>query len=134
MRNANLIIDTLETSCRWDNLEIVSDKVRETILDRSNTLCMVHISHVYENGANLYFTYISKVDDSDSIVNYQKYQTIIIQSIQDSGGTLSHHHGIGRLFNPWMKKEIGTVGIDIIRSIKLHLDGKNIMNPGVLIE
>jgi alkyldihydroxyacetonephosphate synthase len=47
-------------------------------------------------------------------------------------GTISHHHGIGRLRVPWMQRELGT-GLDVLRAIKRALDPNGIMNPGVLI-
>lgn len=47
-------------------------------------------------------------------------------------GTISHHHGIGRLRVPWMGRELGE-GLAVLRSIKRGLDPNGIMNPGVLI-
>ena len=61
---------------------------------------------------------------------YQKFQAGIISCIEEHGGSLSHHHGVGKMMGPWMEKHIGKEHMDILRAIKKHLDPNNIMNPG----
>jgi alkyldihydroxyacetonephosphate synthase len=50
-----------------------------------------------------------------------------------NGGTITHHHAIGRDHAPWMPAEIGDVAIDLIRAAKQRLDPVGIMNPGKLL-
>ncbi len=66
----------------------------------------------------------------DDIKEYQKFQAGIISCIAKHGGSLSHHHGVGKMMGPWMEKHIGKEQMDILRAIKRHLDPNNIMNPG----
>ncbi len=122
-----IITDTLETGVRWSNLHQVHQQVREFAKSRPNTICMTHASHFYPQGTNLYFIYIMK---EDNIEAYKEYQSRIIDEIYKSGGSLSHHHGVGKMIAPWMEHFHGKVKIGIFRAIKKYLDPNNIMNPG----
>jgi alkyldihydroxyacetonephosphate synthase len=122
-----IIIDTLETSVKWDNLHYVHETVREHVKRRDAIICMSHCSHFYPQGTNLYFIFIMRLQSLD---RYREFLTGVINSIVKSGGSLSHHHGVGRLLSPWMEKYLGKREMDILRAIKKQLDPKNIMNPG----
>ena len=54
-------------------------------------------------------------------------------AIVAGGGTLSHHHGVGRDHAPWLAQEIGHTGMRMLRAIKAELDPTGIMNPGALV-
>lgn len=122
-----IIIDTLETSVKWDNLHKVHQQCRAFVKSRPNTICMTHASHFYEQGTNLYFIFQIKEND---INEYLKFQKSLIDSIAKSGGSLSHHHGVGRMIAPWMEEHLGTQQMNILRALKNHFDPNNIMNPG----
>jgi alkyldihydroxyacetonephosphate synthase len=51
-----------------------------------------------------------------------------------NGGTLSHHHGIGRDHVPWIRQELGSNGLELLKAMKRQLDPTGIMNPGKLLE
>ncbi len=122
-----IIIDTLETGLSWDQLHEVHQKVRTFVKSRPHTICLTHASHFYPQGTNLYFIYVIKEDDIEA---YVKFQAGIIDAIEKSGGSLSHHHGVGRMIGPWMSKHLGTVEMEVLRTLKQHFDPNNIMNPG----
>ena len=88
---------------------------------------MTHASHFYPQGTNLYFIFIARMD---GIEEYVKFQEGIIDRIEKNGGSLSHHHGVGKMISPWMERHIGMNQMDILRSVKKHFDPHNIMNPG----
>ena len=88
---------------------------------------MTHASHFYPQGTNLYFIFIVRMND---IEKYREFQKGIIDRIQASGGSLSHHHGIGKMIAPWMEQHLGKTQMDILRALKNHFDPDNIMNPG----
>ncbi len=122
-----LMIDTLECSVSWSNMENVHTGVRNFIKSRPNTISMTHISHSYHQGANLYFIFIAKMDD---IKEYKEFQKGVLDNIQKFGATMSHHHGIGKMNAPWLEGQIGKNQIEILRTLKKHFDPNNIMNPG----
>lgn len=122
-----IMVDTLEAGVTWDNLHGLYAGVRKFIKSRKRTACMTHASHFYPQGTNLYFIFISPMDDIDE---YRKFQSGIIDRIQDNGGSLSHHHGVGKMISPWMKKHLGSQQMDVLRALKHHFDPNGIMNPG----
>ncbi|WP_411821408.1 FAD-binding oxidoreductase [Leptospira sp. 'Mane'] len=123
-------IDTLETAVTWSELYGLWENTRKYIKSFPNTSCMVHISHAYENGANLYFIFLSPMDTKNEIGSFTSFHKGIIDTIHKNGGSLSHHHGIGRMLAPWMKSEVGESTIQAITAVKKSLDPKGIMNPG----
>ena len=122
-----VMIDTLECSVNWSNLEEVHTGVREYCHTRPRTICMTHMSHFYPQGCNLYFIFIAKMD---SIAEYLEYQSGILDAIQRSGATMSHHHGIGKMTAPWLEGDVGPEAMALFRALKRHFDPTNIMNPG----
>ena len=122
-----ILIDTLETGVSWDILHKVHTEVREFVKSRPQTICMTHASHFYPQGTNLYFIFIIKEADVNV---YRKFQEGIIDMIQKSGGSLSHHHGVGRMISKWMPEHLGKEQMDVLINLKKHFDPNNIMNPG----
>jgi len=122
-----IMLDTLECGVNWANLQQVWASVREVCHARPGTICMSHSSHFYPQGTNLYFIFIARMD---SLEEYLAYQASILDAIQRSGATMSHHHGIGRMTAPWLEGQLGTNQLQVLRALKRHFDPDNIMNPG----
>jgi len=122
-----ILMDTLETGINWDQIHQVHQQVRSFIKSRPHTICMTHASHFYAQGTNLYFIFIIKEKD---IQAYHDFQKGIIDSIQKSGGSLSHHHGVGRMISKWMPEHLGDNQIKVLQALKEHFDPNHIMNPG----
>ncbi|NLV67496.1 MAG: FAD-binding oxidoreductase [Spirochaetes bacterium] len=127
LQDYGILIDTLETGVPWSNLHNVHREVREYIKSRPQTICMTHSSHFYSQGTNLYFIFIMK---DRRVEDYIKFQEGVIQAIYASGGSLSHHHGVGKMIAPWMEKHLGKEQMAVLRTLKKHFDPANIMNPG----
>jgi alkyldihydroxyacetonephosphate synthase len=122
-----ILIDTLECGVTWSQLADVHQRVRQVIKSRPQTICMGHISHMYPQGANLYFIFIAKMD---SIRAYLDFQYRIIEAIQQCGAALSHHHGIGKQTAPWLAAQLGEPALALLQALKRHFDPHQIMNPG----
>jgi alkyldihydroxyacetonephosphate synthase len=120
-------MDTLETAVTWDKLLQVHTQVRAFIKSRPKTLCLTHCSHFYPQGTNLYFIFISKFATVDE---YRHFQEAIVDQIEKSGGSLSHHHGIGKMISPLMERHLGKEQMGVLKALKTHFDPKGIMNPG----
>ena len=127
LNDFGIITDTLETGVTWDNLHRLHQGVREYIKKRPRTVCMTHASHFYPQGTNLYFIFIARMNNIDE---YLEFQEGIIDRIEKNGGSLSHHHGVGKMIGPWMERHIGKKQMDILKALKNHFDPNNIMNPG----
>ena len=127
LNDYGIIIDTLETGLTWENLHNVHMGVREFIKERPDTICLTHCSHFYQQGTNLYFIFIGKFD---SWKEYKDFHNSIIEKVNEFGGSLSHHHGVGKMIGPWMEKHLGKEQMSVLKAIKKHFDPNNIMNPG----
>lgn len=122
-----VIIDTVESGVTWDNLHRLHQGVRSYIKKRPQTICMSHASHFYPQGTNLYFIFILKAVE---LKEYRRFHDGILKAILKNGGSISHHHGIGKLFAPLMETHLGKEQMAVLRALKKHFDPNNIMNPG----
>lgn len=122
-----IMTDTLECSVNWSNMEKVHLEVRKACKTLPNTIVTTHMSHCYPQGANLYFIFITRMDDADKFI---RYHAKILSAIQKSGAALSHHHGIGKMFAPWLEGSLGRLEYGVFKKIKEYFDPKNVMNPG----
>jgi alkyldihydroxyacetonephosphate synthase len=126
LNDYGILIDTLEASVTWDNLHRLHEGVRTFVKSRPGTICMTHASHFYPQGTNLYFIFIARMD----INEYVTFQSGIVDQMVKFGGTMSHHHGVGRLLAPWMEAHLGKEQMAVLLAMKQHFDPHNIMNPG----
>ena len=120
-------IDTLECAVTWEKMPSVYAEVRSFVKSHPHTICMTHLSHCYPQGTNLYFIYITRIQN---LQEYLTFQYGILDAIQKSGAAMSHHHGIGKHLAPWLEDQIGSACMEIIRSLKRHFDPEGILNPG----
>ena len=122
-----VIIDTVESGVTWDNLHRLHQGVRAYIKSRPQTICMTHASHFYPQGTNLYFIFILKMIDLEC---YKKFHEEVIEFILKHGGSISHHHGVGKADVAVYGKTSGQGTDGVLRALKKHFDPNNIMNPG----
>lgn len=122
----DIILDTIETSVKWDNVHHIHDAVLAYAHSVPGTFCISHMSHFYPQGSNLYFIFGVK----GSVEDYVRYRTALIDAMVNAGGSPSHHHGVGRLMHPWIERFLGKNEMDVLRALKRHFDPNNIMNPG----
>ncbi|MGX6745353.1 FAD-binding oxidoreductase [Streptomyces xantholiticus] len=135
--DAGAFAETLETAAFWSALPELYEQVRQaltTTLTGAGTppLVMCHISHVYENGASLYFTVVS-AQGEDPVAHWAPAKRAANDAILTAGGTISHHHGVGTDHRDWYAAEIGPVGVRILQALKAELDPSGVLSPGVLV-
>ncbi len=132
-----LLTETLETAASWSRLEAlyeaVGDALRRSLAEAGTPpLVMCHVSHLYRSGASLYFTFLARQSDAP-LEQWRAAKSAASEAIMAAGGTITHHHAVGRDHAPWMPAEVGEVGLDLIRAAKARLDPAGIMNPGKLL-
>jgi alkyldihydroxyacetonephosphate synthase len=133
MLDLGVLVETLETATFWCRLAEVYRAVSEALtgsLEGAMVLC--HISHVYETGASLYFTVAAK-QHGDGLEQWSAAKAAASDAIIAAGATITHHHGVGRDHQPWLAREIGPVGVAMLRAVKERLDPTGVLNPGVLV-
>jgi len=127
LQDFGIVMDTMECTVNWSNMKRVHAEVRKVVKARPDTICMTHMSHVYPQGANLYWIFITRISDPEE---FRAYHAGILSAIQKSGASMSHHHGIGKMFAPWLEGSLGRAEYDVFRTLKAHFDPDGIMNPG----
>ncbi|HEY2450065.1 MAG TPA: FAD-linked oxidase C-terminal domain-containing protein, partial [Mycobacterium sp.] len=134
---AGALCETLETATDWSNIPALKAAVTDaltTALAESGTpaLVLCHISHVYATGASLYFTVVAG-QRGNPIEQWRAAKTAACDAIVATGATITHHHAVGADHRPWMRDEVGDLGVQVLRAVKSTLDPAGILNPGKLI-
>ena len=127
MLDFGIMTDTLECTVNWSNMEQVHRDVRKVCHALPNTIVTTHMSHCYPQGANLYFIFITRMDNAEE---FRKYHASILDAIQKSGAAMSHHHGIGKIFGPWLEGSLGHKEYGVIKVLRDYFDPEHMMNPG----
>jgi alkyldihydroxyacetonephosphate synthase len=127
----NGLVDTIEVSGTWSVLRDLYHSMKKSFEGIAD-LAGCHLSHVYPEGACLYFTLASACsDDEVAAQTHARWWDAAMRSCLDAGGSISHHHGIGRVKAPWLDEELDG-WLAALRTIKQALDPNGVMNPGVL--
>lgn len=135
--DAGYLVETLETSTRWSELAHLRTAIHDSLSETLTTVhttpyVMTHVSHVYETGASLYTTVIAVADRDDPYGQWRSAKSAVSTTIMSNGGTITHHHAVGRDHALWLSEEVGSVGIDVLQAIKNVFDPRGVCNPGVL--
>jgi alkyldihydroxyacetonephosphate synthase len=135
--SAGALCETLETATDWSNLPALKAAVTQALTDAlaetgTPALVLCHISHVYPTGASLYFTVVAG-QRGNPIEQWRTAKKAASDAIMATGGTITHHHAVGADHRPWMRDEVGELGVQVLRAVKATLDPAGILNPGKLI-
>jgi alkyldihydroxyacetonephosphate synthase len=130
-----IVLDTVEVSADWSRIAPIYDDAVASLKEIPGCLAgSAHSSHVYRSGLNLYFTFAVQTADPAAMEGvYLDAWRRIMEATDRHGGSLSHHHGIGRVRRDYLERELGVGGVALLQKVKRALDPRGIMNPGVLI-
>jgi alkyldihydroxyacetonephosphate synthase len=138
LMDAGAMVETLETSHTWSRLEelyrAVSGAISEA-MEAQGTPGMVlcHLSHAYPDGASLYYTFVARRRPGEEVEQWRRVKAAACEAIVACCGTITHHHAVGRDHAPYMKAEVGELGVDVLRAAKERFDPAGILNPGKLL-
>ncbi|WP_435227783.1 FAD-binding oxidoreductase [Streptomyces sp. Tue6028] len=135
--DAGAFAETLETATFWSRIPELYAAVRTALTETLTAagtppLVMCHISHVYENGASLYFTVVSAQGD-DAVAHWEPAKRAANEAVLNAGGTITHHHGVGTDHRDWYVREAGPLGVEALRAVKRRLDPDGLLSPGILL-
>lgn len=133
-----VLVETVETAASWSDLPAVyragGKALQEALWEHGGAaLVLCHVSHVYPDGASLYFTFFGKAREGEEIAQWEAVKDAVTHAFLDAGGALSHHHGIGADHAPYLGQVVGEDGLLVLRALKRELDPEGIMNPGKLL-
>ena len=124
-----VIVDTMEVAGLWSAVPRLYQGIRETLAAHAQAVGC-HLSHLYPSGSSLYFTFlISGADDQDAETRYLAAWDQAARSCAAAGGTITHHHGVGRLKARYLVDDLGETGVGVLARIRAALDPAGIMNP-----
>ena len=138
--NYQVFGDVCDTGVSWSDLTDVHARVHETFrrVREEQTgpgFMFCHMSHSYHEGACLYFTFaIPYAQEETALEEYQRVKDAVQQEFIDSGGGLSHHHGVGPEHQPWLVDDISEPGAFMVDSLLHSTDPGRNLNPGKIIE
>jgi alkyldihydroxyacetonephosphate synthase len=132
------IVETLETAHTWSRLGDLHAAVGAALRDAlegqgTPGIVFCHLSHAYADGASLYFTFVARARGGEELDQWAAVKRAASEAIVAAGGTITHHHAVGRDHTPYMEAEIGRTGIEALAAVKERLDPAGIMNPGKLL-
>jgi alkyldihydroxyacetonephosphate synthase len=128
-------VDTMEVAAPWSKLAALYDGVRRAM--GKHVFVMAHFSHAYPDGCCIYFSFAGSARDGDdwnaaSEATYDRVWPAALDAAIAAGGTLSHHHGVGRSKAPRLGVELGA-GVDVVRALQRAFDPNRVLNPGNLL-
>lgn len=144
-----VVVDTFETACTWSDFETLHRAVIRAVKDALRRTCggglvTCRFTHVYPDGPAPYYTFIGPgigasgqpdaSEPADWLAAWTDIKAAASEAIVASGGTITHHHAVGRVHRPWYDRQRPEPFAAALRAVKRELDPRGILNPGVLVD
>ncbi|MCB9585143.1 MAG: FAD-binding oxidoreductase [Polyangiaceae bacterium] len=130
--------ETFETAVTWDRFDelyhAVSDAARKATAETGGEgVCTCRVTHAYPDGAAPYFTVVAPARRGSELQQWDVVKAAMTDAMLEHGGTVTHHHAVGRDFMPWYLKQQPPLFGDALSAAKRSLDPALVMNPSVLV-
>jgi alkyldihydroxyacetonephosphate synthase len=132
-----LVVETFETACTWSRFEALHAAVLDAVTTAAPggvAVVTCRFTHVYPDGPAPYFTVMTPGRRGAEVSIWQEIKAAASEVIVGSGGTITHHHAVGRDHRPWYDRQRPEPFALALRAAKAALDPHGILNPGVLID
>jgi len=132
----SIIVDTFETAIGWDKSATFYRAIKTITQDAVAKICGkghvgCRVTHAYSDGLCLYFSFYGPGRHGQLTEDWWRIKNAVSEAVVREGGTISHHHAMGRDHKPFARKEFSDVHVAAVRDLKHSLDPKGLMNPGV---
>ena len=131
-----VLSDTFETAITWERFEefhsVVMETARKAVGEPSKVTC--RFTHVYPNGPAPYFTILAPARRGSEVEQWDEIKAAVSDALINAGGTITHHHAVGRDHRPWYDRQRPEPFAVALRAAKRALDPAGVLNPGVLID
>ncbi|CAD7012813.1 unnamed protein product [Ceratitis capitata] len=138
--NQQIVAESFETSVPWDRCSALCRNVKRRVEAECHTrdikdfLISCRVTQTYDVGACVYFYFGFKhTGIADPVDTFEQIETSARDEILASGGSLSHHHGIGKIRSKWYEQTVSTAGSELYLAAKRQFDPKNIFAAGNLL-
>ena len=134
-----LVAETLETSITWDRWPAMDEMVRGALQQTLDRVCgggsvSCRFTHVYPDGPAPYYTWEGMGRRGAELEMYAEVKQAASDAIMAAGGTITHHHAVGRLHRPWYDQQRPDLFAEALRAAKRALDPSGVLNPGLLVD
>ncbi|MBL8610184.1 MAG: FAD-binding oxidoreductase [Myxococcales bacterium] len=131
-----LVADTFETACTWDRFDALHQSIVRATKDAlartsGGGVVSCRFTHVYPDGPAPYYTFVG-APAGEAIEAWREIKRAAMDAIVAGGGTITHHHAVGRTHREHHERERAPLFGDALRAVKATLDPGGILNPGVL--
>ena len=134
-----LVAETLETAITWDRWPAMDEMVRGALQETLDRVCgggsvSCRFTHVYPDGPAPYYTWEGMGRRGAELEMYAEIKQAASDAIMAAGGTITHHHAVGRLHRPWYDQQRPEPFAEVLRAAKRTLDPNGVLNPGLLVD
>jgi alkyldihydroxyacetonephosphate synthase len=134
-----MVADTFETACTWKGFPGLHAEVEARMREALERVCgggllTCRFTHVYPDGPAPYFTFLGRARPGGELEQWRELKAEASEAILRSGGTITHHHAVGRIHRPWYDRERPPLFAAALRAAKRELDPAGVLNPGVLLD
>ena len=134
-----MLAETFETAITWDRFAAFHAGVMAATRDAVQEVCgegrvFCRFTHVYPDGPAPYFTVIAPARRGAELEQWAAIKRAASDAIIAAGGTITHHHAVGRDHRPWYDRQRPPLFAEALRAAKKALDPQGLLNPGVLID
>jgi alkyldihydroxyacetonephosphate synthase len=136
---AAILSETFETAITWERFPSFHQTVSEAAEEALRSVCgsgkvFCRFTHVYPDGPAPYFTVIAPARRGAEIEQWQAVKAAASDAVIAAGGTITHHHAIGRDHRRWYDRQRPEPFATALRAAKAAVDPAGVMNPGVLVD
>jgi alkyldihydroxyacetonephosphate synthase len=130
-----VFVETFETAVTWDRFDALCAAVRAAAAEAAGPHAIVtcRVTHAYPDGAAPYFTVITPAQRGAELAQWDTLKRAITDAMLTAGGTVTHHHAVGRDFRPWYEQQRPEPFARALGAAKRALDPAWVLNPGVLL-
>jgi alkyldihydroxyacetonephosphate synthase len=135
-----VLAETFETAITWDRFARFHEQVKASGEQALREVCgeggrvTARFTHVYPDGPAVYFTAIAPARRGEEVEQWAAVKRAVSDAILAEGGTITHHHAVGRDHRPWYDEQRPDAFAAALAGAKAAVDPHAIMNPGVLID
>ncbi|MGP0101163.1 MAG: FAD-binding oxidoreductase [Solirubrobacteraceae bacterium] len=135
-----VLAETFETAITWERFPAFHERVSAATEEAAREVCgeggrvFCRFTHVYPDGPAPYFTVLAPARRGEEVEQWAAIKRAASDAIIAAGGTITHHHAVGRDHRPWYDRQRPEPFAQALRGAKLTVDPAGIMNPGVLID
>ncbi|HEX3911642.1 MAG TPA: FAD-binding oxidoreductase [Solirubrobacteraceae bacterium] len=135
-----VLAETFETAVTWDRFAAFHERVSAAGEQALRECCgeggriTARFTHVYPDGPAVYFTAIAPARRGEEVEQWAAVKRAVSEAILAEGGTITHHHAVGRDHRPWYDRQRPEPFALAFAGAKAGVDPRGVMNPGVLVD